>query len=878
MALKLDIWHKAVIGRLRDPQALQKLLDDGCETTENHQALKQHLRMLFPDDYDQENEDAQIMYEKQYDGDISKIIEDISQKFFFFYNSKISLRREYLQDYHIFSTALDTYPFFAFSLLEKSAVFDESEHRITYIKGNLDETFNIEGDQEKRLPCITDMHIHLGAVLDFSYRLHVIVLDPEKMGYPNNFDKSFEPFLYLYPDITTKSFFHFFSLLESFLFHICSHYDVHNKYTHAVLMLADKLFKKTLDENYFLGEISNFRETYISPRLFSCGITMQTDPLSSELISMMLRFFDTTSGEFDPKYGDKTLVILFLHFMQTHETSTMLYRLFSAYFIMRNIIKSQLVQQHRRIGFGYFSDYSRSYLKNQTKNGDNIFIVNTLRHTLLKTEVEARVGIPKRSNEIRNFYSSLHQTLTKVNNLAHKPTIEMRIIHHFLKNEADDPKNQIVCFEKARKNYQKQVEVLLEFINDPDLRYKDSIDLAYNYFQGIDAASFESKVPPEVFAPIYSFFKKSVYSSGIALRKEFDVISFNPLELQYTYHVGEEFRDIISGLRRIVEAIIFLDLKNEDRIGHAVALGIEPKLFLNQRKTVTLSKGEYFDNLIFLYFILQQKQEEAPISINAIKSNIHELIFQIYENVIETSSATVDDFIDAWLLRRNCPLQLWNIIYSSDIKDDNPLWKIRKDPVGYSIKVSRGFTYEYLRHALPDFFGSTKQSRLPLHRYKTALNNPKAYWIFWHYATSKKVRDSYSTLIEQNLAFNEEVYEYFQDVVMQHFVARRDIVVEILPTSNILVTPIDHYKNHPFLRLKPPDGVISPNRFNIRKEPIKIILGTDDPGIQGTNFIIEMYLIKDVVAKYYGKATAQKYIDDLVRFSSYMFSRNKKKD
>jgi hypothetical protein len=342
--------------------------------------------------------------------------------------------------------------------------------------------------------------------------------------------------------------------------------------------------------------------------------------------------------------------------------------------------------------------------------------------------------------------------------------------------------------------------------------------------------------------------------------------------------VGEEFRDILSGLRRIVEAIIFLDLKNEDRIGHAVALGIDPKLFINQRKTVTLSKGEYLDNLIFLYFILQQKQKEAPIGINTIKSNIHELMFEIYGDIIETSSPTVDDFIDAWLLRRNCPLQLWNIIESSDIKGDNPLWKIKKDPVGYSTKIPRGFSYEYLRYALPDFFGSTNQSELPLNRYKTAVNNPKAYRIFWHYATNKKVRDSYFTLIERNLAFDENVYEYFQDVVMQHFVARRDVVVEILPTSNVLITPIDHYENHPFLRLNPPDGVISPNRFNIRKEPIKIILGTDDPGIQGTNFIMEMYLIKDVVAKRYGKATAQKYIDNIIRFSSYMFSRNKKRD
>jgi hypothetical protein len=218
------------------------------------------------------------------------------------------------------------------------------------------------------------------------------------------------------------------------------------------------------------------------------------------------------------------------------------------------------------------------------------------------------------------------------------------------------------------------------------------------------------------------------------------------------------------------------------------------------------------------------------------------------------------------------------IIETSGIDSDNPLWEIKTNFTQHVSNIPRGFEYEYIKHALPDIFQTQDISELPLNRYRTALNNPNAYRIFWHYATSRKVRQSYFELIEQDVAFKAEVYEYFQDIVMEHFVVRRDLVVEILPTSNILITPIDNYENHPFLRLRPPDGNIVPNRFDIRKESIKIVLGTDDPGIQGTNFIMEMYLIKNVISKQYGKTIAQNYIDEICRFSGYLFSKNKNRD
>ena len=51
-----------------------------------------------------------------------------------------------------------------------------------------------------------------------------------------------------------------------------------------------------------------------------------------------------------------------------------------------------------------------------------------------------------------------------------------------------------------------------------------------------------------------------------------------------TYHVGEDFYDLIDGLRAIDEAITFFELGKNDRLGHALALGVNPYDYYNHRR------------------------------------------------------------------------------------------------------------------------------------------------------------------------------------------------------------------------------------------------------------------------------------------------------
>lgn len=101
---------------------------------------------------------------------------------------------------------------------------------------------------------------------------------------------------------------------------------------------------------------------------------------------------------------------------------------------------------------------------------------------------------------------------------------------------------------------------------------------------GIDAASSELGCRPEVFAPIF----RKARESGIR---------------NLTYHVGEDFYDIADGLRAIDEAIEYLAMRNGDRLGHCIAMGIDArKYYAKRHRYLIIPKQELLDNVVWLRF------------------------------------------------------------------------------------------------------------------------------------------------------------------------------------------------------------------------------------------------------------------------------------
>ena len=62
--------------------------------------------------------------------------------------------------------------------------------------------------------------------------------------------------------------------------------------------------------------------------------------------------------------------------------------------------------------------------------------------------------------------------------------------------------------------------------------------------------------------------------------------------LGMTYHVGEDFLSPIDGLRAIDEVLHYLRFGENNRLGHALVLGINPEHYLRSRHNTLLLPRE----------------------------------------------------------------------------------------------------------------------------------------------------------------------------------------------------------------------------------------------------------------------------------------------
>ena len=903
MPLKPQIEHKAVIAFLS-----------------SFDNLSDRVKESYPQDYDREGEDSRDFIERKYSSSFIKLYQNISSKLFTIYNGRIVLRERELISYNLYYTALDVYPFFAYKLLDISKELFDIEQRFMYLRMHLDESFVFSGNLEEKLDRISDIHIHIGAAIDFHYRISELLKEPYryidlKGNIPSDhiLHKDFDIYanrIYTLTHIIEASILNYYTYKDKNI-------DIEQESVtlSQILEILDDLHnsKEIVALDYKLYEwyqsINSIRTDsyYIKKYLYRLD-----DELEIKILKRAIEYFDEENINRDCKKADKLLLLFIIKKLieeESKNSSSDITKAIKSYLILRNKIKQRIYQQHRRSGFGYFSSYSRNAIKNATK-GELINIFKTAFHPEISTNIEYRSAIPNDAYDLHEFLSRIHYTMKELNRRIkqYNPDIyyQSKMIFHFIKR--GNPSKDELKYENVRQRYQTKAHTLYKLLTKAEIRYlkdeKDNsiIDLAYEYFHGIDAASNELDTAPEAFAPLYRYFKYSVISSGIAISDAICYGRAKNINLQYTFHVGEEFRDIISGVRAIYESVIFLDLKEEDRIGHALALGIDPKIVLNDRVHITLTKGEYMDNLVFLYYIFHMSHE-PPYSLEELRSKIVQLGNEIYGEISNKMrrSFSVDDYIDAWLLRRNCPLKVQELINALDDKinrwlesnrylsiddkaylDCEKAWILKKfledETNSFVLDTIEGdiFDREYLKASLPDFISENDIDNIPLKRYLSIHNNQKAYIIYWAYS-SNSVKTDYEQFYDGSVIFPTDIYEYLQDYVMESVVSRRDIVIEILPTSNLLIGSIKSMDNHPFLRFHPPHKIIEPNRFNLRTRKIKIAVGTDDPGIQGTSLMMEYHILYDIVSRRYSKNIAQDYIKHLVEFGNYLFEKGKKR-
>ena len=454
------------------------------------------------------------------------------------------------------------------------------------------------------------------------------------------------------------------------------------------------------------------------------------------------------------------------------DSNSTLANLFHYYLLILGLTNRLLVQQVHQKGFQQFQKITLNNLREYSEieyhtrffqmHGNEKFFLNFL---------EGRFS-PKKTEQdniafIESIYKgwNLFKSETKGFYSEHVP--ELKLVAHFIKRSDDEP-DLYFRHKKLRFDTYKRGQTLF-FLIKKSTKYN-------KYISGIDAAASEFDTPPEVFSPTFRY-----------LREKFSEINKEP---HFTYHVGEDFYHLIDGMRAIYEAIEFLPLSKNDRIGHGTALGIKVDSWRNVvNESILMRKGEWLDNLVFMWSYTKTNPDYSSIR-SRLEQQIKDLANSIYGS---TSYTSIADLEMAWLSRKYCP-----ILLSCANEQEAKLKEIYNPSEWELIQTA----------SLPSI---VKNLILLYHR--------------------MEVRKKYNVPISINV---DEIFslDYLQNTQKEilKFMAIKEIIIETLPTSN---RRIGNYKKFEEYHLN--------NWIELQKsiQIPQIVIGTDDTGIFATNIYNE---------------------------------------
>ncbi|URL02948.1 hypothetical protein L4F91_05050 [Avibacterium sp. 20-126] len=472
--------------------------------------------------------------------------------------------------------------------------------------------------------------------------------------------------------------------------------------------------------------------------------------------------------------------------------------LYLIYIVSMNCFRSISLQSVYKKGFdnfqkiadsgareGYEKDYYIRYIQ---LHGPDVFSKNSDLAT-----IEGRFS-PKSSIEeneflIYNILNGFVKYARGKNGLLKKEDLNS-LIDNVLK--IDRPKLRLVChfikgkwnyhnissipdmnyhFKNIRENLIEKGKILQEtFVKYPKL--KDII-------VGVDAAANEMDTPPEVFSPLYRFCRRNFIK-------------------KFTYHVGEDFEHLMTGIRAIYESIVFLNLKSGDRIGHATAIGLIPSDWIKAiPREVFISKGVWLENLLFA--------RKVAIYLNIDNIQIYKLEYEINKLSKEIFGDDYSKKIDLLLLDSFFEHRYLNPEIVNNFLENKVILDL------YEISLVKSIPRDTLCLLRDRWF------------------NVKT---FTKYEEKEKVCSDF---------FSENFLVKCQQYV-QKLISEKSIVIESLITSNVRISIYNSIKDHHIFR-----WLRIANRKIEGDYPMIIVLGSDDPGIFSTDLRNEIYHIFSIL-------------------------------
>lgn len=479
---------------------------------------------------------------------------------------------------------------------------------------------------------------------------------------------------------------------------------------------------------------------------------------------------------------------------------------FYLYLLLKENFRAELVQVNRQPGFRNFMLYQNR------KDGiyDDIpgyrdeavrLSVNGNQGSQNIVSFEARIA-PKDSavkmcRQVLDYEAQIEYAQTEAQSVR-----RYFFVYHFIKSP-DQPGISHGGFFQRPRNWALRVS---------SRRNAQALGYALQHYprfsglvRGIDAANIEIGCRPETFAVEFRYLRDI---RPLQKRSGFGILPAQP-HIQVTYHAGEDFLDVADGLRAIDEAVRFLHLDRGDRLGHALALGVDPAIHYKYKQCRSvLCKQDLLDNLVWLLF----RAQELDVSVSPklrfmLKTQAERYLSEIYESVMN-STPSLYEYYCSMQLRGDAP----------ELYSDKECNLLLQDVAHNAYWKDEGDNLETYRNA-------DTISRL-----------------YQRYHFNTEVREKGRQI--QEFPVSDEYIElirHVQDKLAEEL-AGKGIMIECNPTSNYLIGTFRRYDMHPIFRfnnmgLVRNDGSCEPSA------QLSVSINTDDSGIFDTSLENEYAVI-----------------------------------
>jgi len=590
----------------------------------------------------------------------------------------------------------------------------------------------------------------------------------------------------------------------------------------------------------------------------------------SEVLSAMqngLKLNDKILYEFyeqlDAKYTNKAWLLYNVILFSTFEKSKspIIKKVIKIFLHITNILRSYMVMS-QNLGLSNFVEFFNSKTRKLEKNKHQNIASNIIANGTTKVEAKITTDavlenefviyklafdkeiIKKESSAIvtqhekyfldtnnskRNYHFCVH--FIRKDEKVKKITMPLKDVRFSkLRTELKLEAQEFSKYLYNKSNVVNKFDFYQKFYNDKAkvLKYKKELENSYidmsKLITSIDVAGNENSTPPEVFAPVIKYLRRDVKKQDefIAEYIKHKRDGHNFLEhhkLRISVHAGEDFNHIATGMRKVHESVKFYNMQERDRLGHALAIGLNPKEWCELNGDIFVTKQEHLDNLVWLY--------HQAVEVVSYFSQATKLMFKYEKMVLELSkeiysaSYSIDDLYKAWKLREYCPTDSFNELSEGD--EYLSAIACSKDDEVY--KVAKEIYNKY-------------------HKNTEVYKKGEEVIKIEYYNNERKLYDY--TITDEDL----KLLEAIQDRLIEKF-CDRGLIIETNPSSNAFIAHINSYDKHPIFRWNPIEdrdlqAKSEFNKYGIRSSRVKVCINTDDPAIMPTTLRNEFALLKKI--------------------------------